>query len=117
LKPEANMTIRLGPKGGVVRGYVCAKGKSKECDVETGFPATVTICRADDAHACIDVTGRHFRTLVPPNTDLTLKVVAAGFKMWTYAGAKGVPLRLHSAEELDLTIAMERLTGGVTGGK
>lgn len=106
--PEANVTIPLGPKGGVLIGTVR--------DAATGAPINpcAEFRRVAEPKNFMSGTGlinATFHRLVPSDVSFTLKVWVDGHKPWYYPGveqpANGKPLKLGPGEEAHFDIALE----------
>lgn len=112
--PAANVTIRLGPKAGILVGTVA--------DAVTGAPLNpcVDFARASEPSNFLLATGlvnSKYRVLVPSNTDVLMKIWLEGYKPWYYPGtinrSESQPVHLSPGEERTLDIRLQR--GGVSG--
>jgi hypothetical protein len=108
--PDANVTvtIRLGPKAGVLVGAVR--------DAVTGDPLNpcVRLTRVSDPNLFIEGTGlvNHvYRLLIPSNTDVMMEVWLEGYKTWHYTRSKHrstiKSVRLEPGEDQRLDIQLE----------
>jgi hypothetical protein len=104
----ASVSIRLGPKAGVLVGTVA--------DAATGAPLNpcVEFRRAKEPNNFLVGTGLvngKYRALVPSNTDVLMKVWHEGHKPWYYPGtmdkAQSRPVNLKPGEETELDIRLE----------
>jgi hypothetical protein len=114
--PTASVSLRLGPKAGIVTGaitdaatgnllYPCAelkwKAKPKFSVKGTGFVSD------------------EYRVLIPPDTDILLKVWVDGYQTWFYPGVTderfATAIRLQPGEELKLDIRMEPDSSSLVG--
>jgi hypothetical protein len=113
----ASVSIRLGPKAGILTGTVA--------DAVTGAPLTacVEFRRAKEPWNFLSGTGlvnAKYRVLVPPNTDVLMKVWYGGHKPWYYSGtmnkARSRPVNLKPGEETKLDIRLEPDRNAQPGG-
>jgi hypothetical protein len=108
--PKAVVTLRLGPKAGVLVGTVS--------DANTG--ALVSPCiefrKPPDAAnylltGSVPFGGAQFRFLLPSNTDVTMEVRELNHKRWFYPGtlkkSESTSFRLTPGQELKLDIRMQ----------
>lgn len=114
---SASVSIRLGAKAGILTGTVA--------DAVTGAPlnACVEFRRAKEPWNFLSGTGlvnAKYRVLVPPNTDVLMKVWYGGHKPWYYAGtmnkAQSRPVNLKPGEETKLDIRLEPDRNAQPGG-
>lgn len=107
-RPSATVTIRLGPKAGVLVGTVT--------DAVTGAPLNpcVDFRRASDPNNFLSGTGQvnaKYRVLVPSDRDVMMKIWYEGHLPWYYPGAnnksEAKPLRLKPGEERILHIRLQ----------
>ncbi len=113
----ASISIHLGPKGGILTGTVA--------DAVTGAPlnACVEFRRAKEPGNFLSGTGlvnAKYRVLVPPNTDVLMKVWYGGHKPWYYPGtmnkAQSRPVNLKPGQETKLDIRLEPDSNAQPGG-
>lgn len=97
---EQGVVVRLGPKGGRLRGKIL--------DAETGrslVGARIVLARVDDSNKFLnfgpDSPDGRFSVVVPP-VRFRLRVSAKGFEDWDY----GTALQLASGEVKELTISL-----------
>jgi hypothetical protein len=112
--PAADVSLRLGPKAGIVTGTVT--------DAATGnllYPCAELKWKAKPQHS-VSGTGlvsHEYRVLIPPDTDVMLKVWVDGYKTWFYPGAVderfATAIRLQPGEELRLDIQMQADSGNL----
>jgi hypothetical protein len=114
--PTARVSLRLGPKAGIVTGTVT--------DAATGillYPCAELWWRAKP-QISVGGTGlvsHEYRVLIPSNTDVMLKVSVDGYQTWFYpdvadeASAKAIGLK--PGEELRLDIQMQPDSRTVVG--
>ena len=104
----ASVTIRLGPKAGVLVGSVA--------DALTNAPINpcAEFRRAKEPNNRVVGTGlvsAKYRVLIPSNTDVLIKVWYQGHKSWYYPGTidktQSQPLNLKPGEEKELDIRLE----------
>ena len=104
----ASVTVRLGPKAGVLVGTVA--------DALTNAPinACAEFRRAKEPNNRVVGTGLvngKYRVLIPSNTDVLIKVWYQGHKSWYYPGTinktQSQPLNLKPGEEKELDIRLE----------
>ena len=104
----ASVTVRLGPKAGVLVGTLA--------DALTNAPinACAEFRRAKEPNNRVVGTGLvngKYRVLIPPNTDVFIKVWYQGHKSWYYPGTidktQSQPLNLKPGEEKELDIRLE----------
>lgn len=104
----ATVSIRLGPKAGILMGTVA--------DAVTGTPVNpcVEFRRAKEPNNFLAGTGlinAKYRVLIPSNTDVLMKVWYEGHKPWYYPGttskAQTRPVNLKPGEETKLEIRLE----------
>lgn len=104
----ATVTIRLGPKAGVLLGTVA--------DAVTNAPLNpcVEFRRGKNFSNFLSGTGlvnAKYRVLVPSNTDVLMKVWYGGHKSWYYPGttekAQNRPLNVKPGEETKIDIRLE----------
>jgi hypothetical protein len=104
---DVTVTIRLGPKAGVLVGTVR--------DAVTGDPLNpcVLLTRVSDPNLFVEGTGlvNHvYRLLIPSNTDVMMKVWLQGYKTWHYtrtnnrSAIKSVRLKPGEEEMLDIQL-------------
>jgi hypothetical protein len=107
---EANVVLVLGPRAGVLCGTVLDKttGQAIISQHALHFIARKVSNRADSVEF---VGPAKFRWLIPPATEVTLELVAEGYKPWVYAETSSPltpkPLLLESGEEKILNIRLE----------
>lgn len=107
--PNANVdvTIRLGPKAGVLVGTVR--------DAVTGDPLNpcVRLTRVSDPNLFVEGTGlvNHvYRLLIPSNTDVMMEVWLQGYKTWHYTRTidrstiNSVRLKPGEGQQLDIQL-------------
>ena len=103
---SADLTLKVGPKAGVLTGRMRDKTSGKI--IVGGFGLT----RVDDPNVSVGMSGAaEFRLLLPPATDVILQATALGYKTWFYPGTPdrthALPLHLESDEHKELDIEME----------
>jgi hypothetical protein len=107
-RSAATVTIRLGPKAGILSGTVS--------DSLTGAPLNpcVEFRRARNPGNFLSGSGlvnAKYRVLVPSDTDVLMKVWYGGHKPWHYPGtvdkAQSRPINLKPGEEAKLNIRLE----------
>lgn len=81
--PSATVTVRTGPKAGILTGTVI--------DAVTGSPLNPCTefrwaSELSNFSSGTGIVGPKYRTLVPPDTDLVWMVWADGYKPWYYPG-------------------------------
>lgn len=106
----ASVVLVLGPRSGALSGTVLDKvtGKAIVSRQALHFVVRKVSSREDS----IEFLGpAKFRWLIPPVTDVTLEVIAEGYKPWLYADpsnlSKPLPFRLESGEEKNLDVELE----------
>jgi hypothetical protein len=113
----ATVSIRLGPKAGVLVGTVS--------DAVTGAPLNpcAEFRRAKGPDNYLSGTGlvkAKYRVLVPSNTDVLLKVWHEGYKPWYYPGtldkAQSRTVNLKPGEEMKLDIRLQPDRDALPGG-
>ncbi len=106
--PAATVTIRLGPKAGVLIGTVT--------NAVTGAPLNpvVEFRRVSQPNNFLRGTGlvnAKYRVLVPSDTDFTMKVSLDSYQAWYYPGtaeeSASTPLRLAPGQERTLDIQLK----------
>ena len=97
-KPVANVYLKLGPKAGALVGQVTdgASGAPVEPEFHLAWAS-------DPKNEMGESTRDHYRLLLPPNTDITLTVVARGYKPWTYPGT----VNIGPGQDMRLDIKLE----------
>ena len=113
----ATVTIRLGPKAGVLLGTVA--------DAVTGAPLSpcVEFRRASEPNNFLSASGLvkpRYRLLVPANTDILMRISPDGYKPWYYPGtvdkSAGQAVRLRPGEKKTVDILLHPDAGaGETG--
>ena len=107
-RSAASVSIRLGPKAGILTGTVA--------DAVSGAPlnSCAEFRRAKQPGNFLSGTGlvnAKYRMLVPSNTDVLMKVWYAGHKPWYYPGttakAQSRPVNLKPGDEAKLDIRLE----------
>jgi len=105
---NATVTIRLGPKAGVLLGTVT--------DAVTRAPLRpcVEFRRAQNPNNFLSANGLvepRYRLLVPANTGILMKISLDGYKPWYYPGtvdkSAGQPFSLKPAEERNVDIQLQ----------
>lgn len=99
--PVVNVDLKLGPKAGALSGQVT--------DASTGAPVRPEFHLAwasDPKNEMGESTRDRYRLLLPPNTDITLTVVARGYKLWTYPGS----INIGPGQDMQLDIKLEPTT-------
>jgi hypothetical protein len=104
--PTADVLLRVGPPAAILSGRVR--------DGTTGrkvVPGAFVMRRASDPDNWISLSeSSDYRVLVPPDTEVFLEVMAAGYRTWYYGGPndpqKREPLRLESRKEMKLDIRL-----------
>jgi hypothetical protein len=114
--PTAGVSLRLGPKAGIVTGTVT--------DATTGnllYPCAELWWKAKP-EIFIGGSGlvsHKYRVMIPSDRDVTLKVWVDGYQTWFYPGVVGErsakPIRLKPGEELRLNIEMQPDSSRVVG--
>ena len=116
-RSAATVSIRLGPKAGILTGTVS--------DAVTGAPLNpcVEFRRAKKLGNFLSGTGlvnAKYRVLVPSNTDILMKVWYGGHKPWYYPGttdkAQRRPVNLKPGEETNVEIRLEPDRDALPGG-
>ena len=106
--PSATVTIRLGPKAGILRGTVT--------DAVTGAPLSPCADFRWASEPKYSVTGTgllnaEYRVLVPSNRDVMMKVWHEGYEPWYYPGTadklQRTSIRLKPGEEETLDIRLQ----------
>lgn len=106
--PSATVTIRLGPKAGILRGTVS--------DAVTGAPLNpcVDFRWVSEPNYFLTGTGlvnAKYRVLVPSDKDVTMKVWHEGYRPWYYPGtvdkSQRTSVRLKPGEEQTLDIRLQ----------
>lgn len=106
--PAATVTIRLGPKAGVLLGTVT--------DAATGAPLNPVVEFRWVSHPNYFLRGTglvkaKYRVLVPSDTDVTMKVWLDGYQAWYYPGtvdeSASTSLRLEPGQERTLDIQLQ----------
>jgi hypothetical protein len=105
-KPVSDLTVKIGPKAGVLAGTVSDKVTGKP--IGAGF----MLRRAKNPANLLSTSqASHYRLLLPAETDITLEVSADGYKTWRYtdpSDSSGPGLiRLSSGTERDLDIELQ----------
>ena len=104
--PSAKVTLKLGPRAGVIVGAV------KDAATGKPIPAGFMLRRLSAPSNFLSTSEPpEFRVLIPAATDITLEVSASGYKSWRY-GDGSRPLRLDSGAEMHLDVLLERETNG-----
>jgi hypothetical protein len=100
--PAATITLKLGPKAGVITGTV------KDALTGKPIPAGFTL-RASSKRWMGTSQPSKFRVLIPPATDITVEVSSAGYKTWVYGGTglDSRALRLEPGTEMQMDIRLE----------
>jgi hypothetical protein len=96
--PIATVSIKLGPKAGMLTGFVT--------DAETAKPqpAGFKLVRANNPNNWLSTSETSkYRVLLPPSTSVLIEVSAPGYKTW----AAPTPFNLASGEEVQLDIALQ----------
>jgi hypothetical protein len=107
---EANVVLVLGPRAGVLCGTVLDK-TTGQAIISQHAPHFI-VRKVSNREDAIEFAGpAKFRWLIPPATEVTLEVVAEGYKPWVYAETSSPltpkPFRLESGEEKILNIRLE----------
>ena len=106
----ALVVLVLGPRAGVLSGTVLDKVTGRAIVSRHALHFVVRkVSRREDS---IEFLGpAKFRWLIPPVTEVTLEVIAEGYKPWLYADpsnpSKPLPFRLESGEEKTLNVELE----------
>jgi hypothetical protein len=105
LNPTATVTIRLGPKAGVLIGTVA--------DAVTGAPLSpcVEFKRALEPNNSLSASGLvepKYRLLIPSNTGILIKIWLDGYRAWYYPGElPSRTLSLLPAEEKTVDVRLQ----------
>ncbi len=107
----ASVVLVLGPKAGVLCGTLLDGTTGKVIKSPHGVHFIVR--KVSNPEDSIEFAGPPpFHWLIPPGTEVTLDVLAEGYKHWTYADLssplRSIPLRLEPGEEKILNIRLER---------
>jgi hypothetical protein len=104
--PNPRITLKLGPKAGILGGTVR--------DALTGKPIPVgfMLRRVDNPTNFLSTSAPPaFRILIPASTDVTVEVSAPGYETWFYVDEsshfKPSPLRLESSAQMQLDILLQ----------
>jgi hypothetical protein len=106
--PTATVNLHLGPKAGILTGTAA--------DAVTGAPLTpcVEFRRAKKPNNYLTESGlvkAKYRLLIPPNTDVLIKIWYEGYSPWYYPGTKDKAqarsVNLKPGEETKLDIRLE----------
>lgn len=109
----ATIVLVLGPRAGVLCGEVLDKTTGTTI-VSQHAPHFIVrkVSRREDSMTFMGPP--KFRWLIPPATNVTLEVVAEGYKPWVYADpsdpSKPMPFRFESGEERILNVQLEQET-------
>ena len=105
---EVAVTIRLGPKVGILVGTV------RDAVTGDALNPCVRLTRVSDPNLFLEGTGlvNHvYRLLIPSNTDVMMEVWLEGYKTWHYTRSKHrstiKSVRLEPGEEQRLDIQLE----------
>lgn len=106
-EPTAATTIRLGPKAGMITGWVR--------DSSTGEPIAAHLSLAPtDGHAwsTTGTTGQfRFQLLIPADTPVFLGACAEGYETWFYADpanrSRRSPLQLRPGTSVEIDVALD----------
>jgi hypothetical protein len=106
----ATVVLVLGPRAGVVSGMVLDRVTGKAI-VSPQAPHFIVkkVLHPDDS---IEFLGPpKFHWLIPPSNEVTMEVIAEGYKSWVYADpsnpSKPLPFQLESGEEKVLNVELE----------
>ena len=110
---EASIVLVLGPKAGVLRGIALDQATGRP--IASQHVSRFIVRRVSNPADSIEFEGAgNFRWLVPSAADLTLEVLAEGYKPWVYAEPSSpstpTPFRLESGEVKTLNVVLEPLT-------
>jgi len=106
--PAETVTIRLGPKAGVLLGTVA--------DAVSNAPLSpcVEFRRASEPNNFLSASGLvkpQYKLLIPADTDILVNISLDGYKTWYYPGtvdhAAATPLRLGPGEKKTVDIRLE----------
>lgn len=106
--PAATVTIRLGPKAGVLEGEVT--------DAVTGavLNPCVELRRASNPENFLSGSGlihRHYRLLIPSDAAVFIKIWQDGYRAWYYPGtiskSDALPIRLSPGEKRTVDISLQ----------
>lgn len=102
-KPNATITVKLGPKAGILVGTVSDAVSGKP------LPSGFMMRWANNPQQFIATSASpSFRVLVPPNRDISLEVTSPGYKKWSYKSyGSSSALNVQSGAELNLDILLE----------
>jgi Carboxypeptidase regulatory-like domain len=108
---EANVVLVLGPRAGILCGTVLDK-TTGQAIISQHSPHFI-VRKVSNREDSIEFAGpAKFRWLIPSATQVTLEVVAEGYKSWVYAQTSSpltpIPFRLDSGEQKILNINLER---------
>jgi hypothetical protein len=106
--PTQTVAIHLGPKAGVLVGTVA------EALSNTPLSPCVEFRRASEPNNFLSASGLvkpQYKLLIPPDTDILVKISLDGYKTWYYPGtidhAAATPVRLGPGEIKTLDIRLE----------
>jgi hypothetical protein len=105
-EPTANVTIKLGPKAGMLIGSVRDSVTGKPVDKIRVIYTAATDERSGGGSASGYMNGE-FRVNLPTASDFIVIVTAPGYKPWIYNDpVEGLSLRLASGEQKSLDIEL-----------
>jgi hypothetical protein len=106
--PTETVIIHLGPKAGVLVGTVA------EAVSNTSLSPCVEFRRASEPNNFLSASGLvkpRYKLLIPPDTDILVKISLDGYKTWYYPGtldrAAATPVRLGPGEKKAVDIRLE----------
>ena len=106
--PTETVIIHLGPKAGVLVGTVA------EAVSNTPLSPCVEFRRATEPSNFLSASGLvkpQYKLLIPPDTDILVKISLDGYKTWYYPGtldhARATPVRLGPGERKAADIRLE----------
>jgi hypothetical protein len=110
--PVAMVTVKLGPKAGILTGSVRDRntGKSVEGVTLTYYAVDASIRGCASGMNASSSSGSSFEVTVPAATDLTVFLSSPGYKTWFYTDAfsdSRPVLHLQSGERRSLEIELE----------
>lgn len=101
--PVRELTVTIGPKGGVLVGSV------RDQMGNTPLPVQLILQKKDGSGLLYLSEPPDFQALLPANTDVLIEIHAPGYKPWSYGKESKRTLRLSSGEQIKVDIELHRL--------
>jgi len=107
-QPFAQVTLKLGPRSGILRGTVRDKATGKAIGPEGKLSITYVSVEGNESGSIGPLDGAKLRANLPADREFIVFVSGAGYETWFYLNDQSRPtLRLKSGEEKVLDVQLE----------